>query len=305
MTASVPNKNSGNLPQKVPPVVSLNVAVREVFEALKPAVRHSRRAPGRRYRWVLYSSKGKYRRAVEFRKGGSLSSVAVDASLRAAILRQSGVGSFEGTRVVKVEVTSSDLRQKICSGKAVLALVVVVDNSFSLYAERVIEIAKGLIHHFLLEAGRHRDKVGLVAFTRDRFSRAAVVLPLTSSAELALRRLRELPLSHRTPLAAGLAKARWLLRQENFKNKNCVPAVIVVTDGLPNVPLKPGGDAHTDALDMATLLEREGIALVVICTDTRQEQESFCSLLAAVGKGCCFLASRLIIPPVWLQKEGG
>jgi magnesium chelatase subunit D len=75
--------------------------------------------------------------------------------------------------------------------------------------------------------------------------------------------LEDIPLSGQTPLADALRRARLVLRGELVRHPNSVPLVVVVTDGLPTVPLRAGGDAISDALAEARSLRRARIGCVV------------------------------------------
>jgi Mg-chelatase subunit ChlD len=178
--------------------------------------------------------------------------VAADATLRAAAAR----------RLLPVTVEPGDLRGKVREHASPLAVCVVVDNSYSLHADRLVERVKGLAFRLLENAAAHGDRVALVAF-KGGVPEATVALPLTRSPTLARRRLEAIPLSGRTPLADALRRARRLLRQELRKRPNAYPLVVAVTDGLPTVPLRPGGDPRLDVLDEARALRRAGIPCVV------------------------------------------
>ena len=78
------------------------------------------------------------------------------------------------------------------------------------------------------DAYRRRDRVALLTF---RGSEATVVVPPTASVELAARRLRDLPVGGRTPLAAGLEAVRQLIRRESWRDPARRPIVVVITDG--------------------------------------------------------------------------
>lgn len=125
-----------------------------------------------------------------------------------------------------------------------------------------MERVKGLAFRLLENAAAHGDRVALVAF-KGGVPEATVALPLTRSLTLARRRLDAIPLSGRTPLPDALARARRLLRQELRKRPNAYPLVVAVTDGLPTVPLRPGGDPLADVLAEARALRRAGIPCVV------------------------------------------
>src|SRR5207244_6818153 len=124
-----------------------------------------------------------------------------------------------------------------------------------IHAERMVEKVKGLVFRLLENATGRGDRVALVAF-KGGVPEATVALPLTASAALAHRRLRSIPLSGQTPLADALRRGRGLLRQELFKHPNAVPLLVVVTDGLPTVPLRRGGDPVADVLAAASALPR-------------------------------------------------
>jgi magnesium chelatase subunit D len=182
--------------------------------------------------------------------------VAVDATIRAAAVRS-------GREDRAVAVASEDVRRKVRASRVPFDVCFVVDNSYSLQAEALVETVKGLAFRLLEDAVGRSDRVALVAF-RSGVPRATVVLRPTGSLRLASERLREIPLSGRTPLAHSLQLARQVLQQETFKRANARPIVVMITDGEPNVPLRTGGDARADALAQAAELRRARIPLVVI-----------------------------------------
>ena len=209
--------------------------------------RLERTAIGRRAHSRVSLRRGKYAR---HRLGGMGADIALDATLRAAAAR------------ARRQVDPEDLRRKIREHRAPLAVCFVVDNSYSVHAEHMVERVKGLILRLLEDAAHHGDKVALVAF-KGGVPEATVALPLTRSATLAARRLEAVPLSGRTPLADALARARRLLRQELVKHPNAVPLVVAVTDGLPTEPNRPGGDPVGDTLAEARALRRAKIGCAV------------------------------------------
>jgi magnesium chelatase subunit D len=177
----------------------------------------------------------------------------------------------------------------------------VLDNSWSVHAERMVEKAKGLVFRLLEEATSHGDRIALVAF-RGGVPEATVALPLTSSLALAHRRLEDVPLSGQTPLADALRRARLLLRQEVFKHSNAVPLVVVVTDGLPTVPLRLGGDPVADVLAEGRSLRRARVACLV--ADTSPAHAPGCGVeLAQASGGVCVPVAELV--PVALVEALG
>jgi magnesium chelatase subunit D len=162
-----------------------------------------------------------------------------------------------------VTVAAEDVRRKVRESRVPFDVCFVVDNSYSLHADALVEKVKGLAFRLLEDAAGRGDRVSLVAF-RGGVPRAVVALRPTGSLRLASARLAEIPLSGRTPLAHALLLARSLLRQEAFQRANARPIVVALTDGLPNVPLHAGGDAVADARAQAAELRRARIPLVVV-----------------------------------------
>ena len=179
-------------------------------------------------------------------------------------------------------VAREDLRRKIREHRSPFVVCFVVDNSYSVHAERTVETVKGLTLRLLEEATRRGDRVALVAF-RGGVPEATVALPPTTSATLALRRLEAIPLSGRTPLADALRRARRLLRQELAKRPNAFPLLVAVTDALPTVPLRPGGDPVADALAEAGALRRARVACVVADAAARGQDELGRALAESAG----------------------
>jgi magnesium chelatase subunit D len=152
----------------------------------------------------------------------------------------------------------------------------------------MIERVKGLAYALLADASNHGDRLAVVAF--GGFAEATVALPFTRSARRARERLERLPVSGRTPLADALVRAHRLLRQERAKHPNTVPYLIAITDGRGTVPLRPGGDAHQDALRQARRIARDRIGVLVADAAVSGSPEAFAGRtqeLADAARGRC------------------
>jgi Mg-chelatase subunit ChlD len=160
-------------------------------------------------------------------------------------------------------VLPEDLRRKLREHRSPFIVCFVVDNSWSVHAERMVEKVKGVVFELLQDATGRGDKVALVAF-KGGVAEATVALPPTGSCALARRRLEQIPLSGQTPLADALRRARLLLRAERLKHPNAVPLVVVVSDGLPTVAMRPGGDPVAGVLAEGRALRRARIGCVVV-----------------------------------------
>lgn len=229
---------------------------------------------GRRARSLVSRRAGKYARHRLTDPGAH--DVAVDATLRAAAVR----GGARG----RLDVRLDDLRWKLREHRAPLSVVLVLDNSYSLRAEQMVEAAKGLALALVADTARRGDRVALVAF-QGGAPRAVVALPLTRSAVLAHERLARVPLAGRTPLADGLRRGRRLLHQDRIRNAHAVPLLVAITDGLPTVPLRAGGDPVIDTLEQGSGLRRAGIPLVVADTTPPERPAAGCCAELAEAAG--------------------
>jgi magnesium chelatase subunit D len=225
---------------------------------------------------------GKYSR----HRLGASPDVAVDATLRAAAARDP---------VVPLRVGPEDLRRKLRQHHSPLAVVFVVDNSYSLAAEAMIDRVKGLAYALLHDAANHGDRLAVVAF--GGFAEATVALPFTRSARRARERLEQLPVSGRTPLADALVRAHRLLRQERAKHPNTVPYIVAITDGRGTVPLRYGGDATQDTLDQARRIARDRIGVLIADAAAPGSPEALANRaqeLAAAARGDCVPFDQLV-----------
>ncbi|MFJ7153026.1 putative cobaltochelatase [Streptomyces sp. NPDC100445] len=154
-------------------------------------------------------------------------------------------------------VRRDDLRQATREGREGNLVLFVVDASGSMAARQRMGAVKGAVLSLLLDAYQRRDKVGLVTF---RGSGAEVALPPTSSVDAAAARLESLPTGGRTPLAAGLLKAREVLRVERLRDAARRALVVVVTDGRATGGAEPVALAER----AARLFAADGTASVVV-----------------------------------------
>jgi magnesium chelatase subunit D len=251
--------------------------------------KHERGAIGRRERSLVSLRRGKYSRHRLARRGDV--DVAVDATLRAAAAR---AGREHG----RIDVAPEDVRRKVREHRVPFEVCFVVDNSYSLHADRLVERVKGLVLGLLGDATTRGDRVSLVSF-RKGVGEATVALRPTTSRTLATRRLREIPLSGRTPLAHALRDAARLLRQERAKRPNAHPVVVVVSDGLPNVPLRAGGDPVADVLAQARALRRAGVQMVVIDAEPPGRARISCGRQLAAAAGGTHLPAAGVSPAMF------
>ena len=146
-----------------------------------------------------------------------------------------------------------DLRVAVREGREGNLVLFCVDASGSMAARKRMTAVKGAVLSLLLDAYQRRDRVGLVTF---RGATAELALPPTGAVEAARARLDALPTGGRTPLAAGLHRARAVIATERVRDPQRRPLLIVVTDGR-----------HTSGVDPARIaaeLARTGVRSVVV-----------------------------------------
>jgi magnesium chelatase subunit D len=200
----------------------------------------------------------------------------VNATLIASAPHQLGRGRTGPGLILE----SGDLRERRREGRESNLVLFVVDASGSMAASRRMEAVKGAVLSLLLDAYQRRDKVGLICF---RGSGAELLLPPTSSADAAARRLETLPTGGRTPLAAGLAEAYATVRREKLRDPLRRPLLVVVTDGRHNAGGEPG--------PAAGLLRRDGVAAVVVDCESGPVRLGLAAVLARVlGADCVDVA---------------
>lgn len=184
--------------------------------------------------------------------------MALDATLRAAVSRDPAC--FRNPQPLRRE----DLRFKRRVGKTQALLLLVVDASGSMSAQRRMAAAKQLALSFLVQAYQRRDRVGMIVF---HGARARILLPPTNSVALAQKKLQVLPTGGKTPLAHGLFLAYKLAQRELRRQKSLIPIIIVISDGNPNVPCF-SQDPKADAFRAARAIARRGLPALFVDTNT-------------------------------------
>lgn len=220
-----------------------------------------RRGSGRRTRTRTTQKTGRYVKSIHSDK---YPDIAIDATIRAAAPHQ---GSRKKENGMAVSIRRDDIRRKIREKRIGNFLLFIVDASGSMGAKARMIATKGAILSLLLDAYQKRDKVAMVTFSQRK---AAVNLPPTSSVELAVRQLSEMPVGGRTPMSEGLLKGFNLLRVHLVKEASSRPIAIIVTDGRANVPIDDRLSPQDEALRIAGEMSGEKrIKFIVIDTEEK------------------------------------
>jgi magnesium chelatase subunit D len=222
---------------------------------LVPAGQTHPQGAGKRLKTQSHTKKGRYAR---YRMpNGKTSDIALDATIRAAVMHPSPPGGLA------VQVRQEDVREKVREHRTGASILFLVDASGSMGARRRMGAVKGAVVSMLKDAYQKRDTVGIVSFRKDR---ADCVLGLTRSVDLAEKKLRDLKTGGKTPLALGLMKAYALLKTERIKNPDALQYLVVVSDGRANISPN-GGDAFEEALQIAKRLRTEHVQSLLLDTE--------------------------------------
>ncbi len=155
----------------------------------------------------------------------------------------------------------ADLRRAIREGREGNLVIFLVDASGSMAARDRMSAVTGAALSLLRDAYQRRDKVAVITF---RGRRADLLLPPTSSAHIAGRRLARFDTGGKTPLAEGLLAARDLVTRERIRDRTRRALVVVLTDGRATGGPDPLGRTRT----AAARLRAEGAASVVVDCET-------------------------------------
>ena len=240
-----------------------------------------RRGSGRRSRTRTSQKQGRY---VKSSLRNPMGDIALDATLRAAAPFQKS----RDANGLAVAIRDSDIRGKIREKRVGNFLVFLVDGSGSMGARSRMVATKGAVLSLLLDAYQKRDRVAMVVFRKQE---AEVVLPPTSSIELAGKMLRELPVGGRTPLSDGLVKAFRLMKVHLLKEPAARPICIIITDGKSNVALGDGKPREEIMRIAENLVREPRIKYIVVDTET----SSFVNFGLAAGLAASLHADHLKI----------
>ncbi|MCW3986813.1 MAG: VWA domain-containing protein [Candidatus Bathyarchaeota archaeon] len=175
---------------------------------------------------------------------------------------------------LSVVIKPQDIRIKMREYRAPFTILILVDLSLSMISS-IVNLGKAIttLHQ---NAFRRRDRVGLVVF---KGNDAFVLQEPTTNVELVVKKLWRARVSDFTPMAKGMLKACRVLRLEKQRNKDSVHMLIIISDGIANVPLKQPlskrgrktflSEPQADAIDVARLLARDNVKNIVINTSHR------------------------------------
>lgn len=160
-----------------------------------------------------------------------------------------------------MRLAPGDIRGAVREGREGNLVVFVVDASGSMAARDRLSAVTGAVVSLLRDAYQRRDKVAVITA---RGKDAELVLPPTSSVDVAVRRLRAMRTGGRTPLAAGFLKARDVVVRERVRDPRRRALVVALTDGRAT----GAKDAVARARQAAGMLADTRAASIVVDCET-------------------------------------
>jgi len=219
-----------------------------------PLDRRTRRSGGKRSATYTRRKRGRYIKARPAK--GKPTDIAFDATIRQAAPYQ----IHRERKDLAFALERQDIQQKVRVRRASNLILFVVDASWSMAAAERMEATKGAVMSLLVDAYQRRDKVGLIVFQKDK---ARVVLPPTSSIELAQKALKDIPVGGKTPLSSGLYIAHRIMMEARWREPEIRPLMVLLTDGAGNVSMT-GLPPQEEAMRMAAVIHQSGVHSVVI-----------------------------------------
>ncbi|WP_280266334.1 magnesium chelatase subunit D family protein [Nocardia wallacei] len=204
-------------------------------------------APGRRSR--AHSRHGRVVRATSDTSAG----LHLLGTVFAAAPHQHARGRSAGPLALQ----AGDLRGAYREGREGNLVIFVVDASGSMAARDRLSAVTGAVVALLRDAYQRRDKVAVITM---RGAEAELVLPPTSSVDIAVRRLAALRTGGKTPLAQGLVKAREIVQRERVRDPQRRAMLVLLTDGRATGGVDPVPRARAAARRLAA----DGVAAVVV-----------------------------------------
>jgi magnesium chelatase subunit D len=208
----------------------------------------------------------------------STNDIAIDATIRSSIAAKG-----------KLKIDKEDLREKVREKKKATTCLFTVDASGSMGVGKRMEFAKGAVLAMLKDSYQKRDKVGFIAF-RDK--QAVTLLKPTNSIYSAVKKLKELPVGGKTPLSAGLIESLKVMSGEMEKDKNCIPVIILVSDGKANVTISDK-NLKQEIVEVSQAIKKKKINMILIDADEGKFKLGYIKEILKVTNGQYFHINQL------------
>ena len=190
--------------------------------------------------------------------------LSLPATIRAAIPYQRLRAGAEGSAPARLSIRPEDYRSRQYRHRGGYHILFVLDVSGSMGVRERMSLVKGTILELLKEAYAKRDQVGLITFAQDE---AELRLPFTHSAERAAQLMQDIRTGGRTPLWLAIERAAQYLDAERRRVAECLPVVLLLTDGRATSSQRSENQAARIA-EAARLLQQRCHRCLVIDTES-------------------------------------
>lgn len=192
------------------------------------------------------SKKGKY---VKSKISNNSEDVAIDATIRAAVLnsniKNSNINNnskfnkdtnlkINNDTNLKVNIKKEDLREKVRKHGAKLSIALIVDMSGSMISDEKLNRIKAILQKIILNVHVNKDKLAVIGF---KGKDSEVIIPNTKRPNSFLNKLDSITVGGTTPMAAGLKKGLEVLKKD-LNKEEYIPMLMILSDGVTNVSLE-------------------------------------------------------------------
>ncbi len=222
--------------------------------------REIKKADGRRSIAVSDDKRGRYI-SDKMPSDNNYNDIALISTIRNAAVNQ----NYREKGPMAISVEKEDIREKKRVRKIGNTIIFVVDCSGSMGVSQRMKETKSAIFSLLIDAYQKRDKVALIVFKQKS---AEMILPPTSSVELAKKKLEYIPTGGKSPLCHGLLTGYQCITSELKKHKECKPLLVVISDGRVNVGIDKNIKPVEEANRLAMQIRSSRIESLVIDTES-------------------------------------
>ncbi len=194
--------------------------------------------------------------------GGFSNDISIPATIRSAAPWQRSRGRKAEETLI---IDDADIQSRKREAKTVHTMVMLLDISGSMGVQARIKEAKSACLGFLKDAYIKREDVAVIAF---RGNEAQCVVAPTRAGATVSETLNALPTGGKTPLAAGLKEAYFLIKKIRQKDTARRITCVIMTDAKANSGADDGEKPWDSAKKWAnTLVDIKNVDWVVVDTE--------------------------------------
>lgn len=195
------------------------------------------------------NSKNKRGKYVKSKISDDPNDIAIDATLRAAALRNGSKlkrNLLNSKRVL--DIKREDLREKIRKHGMKLSIALIIDMSGSMVSDEKLTRTKTILQKIISNVHINKDKLAVTGF---KGKESEVIIPNTKRPGSFLDKLQNISVGGTTPMATGLEKGFEILKND-CKKEEYIPMIMILSDGVTNVGLAKSNIYNTNNINNAS-----------------------------------------------------